>query len=75
MYSIEETRLTEIIKEIDRIANNEVSIIEAICHYAEVTGVEIETIAELIKKSAPMVSKIRQSAEDLNLMEKSPSLF
>lgn len=75
MYSFEEDRLSDIIKRIDAIENDEVSIIEAICFYAEQKGIEVETIAELIKKSAPMVSRIREAAEGLNLMEKSPSLF
>jgi len=75
MYSFEETRLTDIISKIDHIENNEVSIIEAICFYAEQNGIEVESLAELIKKSAPMVSRIREAAESLNLMEKTPSLF
>jgi hypothetical protein len=75
MYSFEEDRLSEIIKRIDAIENNEVSVIEAICFYAEQHEIEVESLAELIKKSAPMVSRIREAAEGLNLMEKSPSLF
>ncbi|AGR47817.1 late promoter transcription accessory protein [Sinorhizobium phage phiM7] len=75
MNSIEETRLSVIVNEIDKIVNEEVSVIEAICFYADKTGMEVETIAELIKKSAPMVSRIRETAERLNLMEKSPTLF
>jgi 3-phosphoglycerate kinase len=75
MYSFEEDRLSEIIKKIDSIENGEVSIIEAICFYAEQNEIEVEAIAELIKKSAPMVSRIREAAELLNLMERSPSLF
>lgn len=75
MNSIEETRLSVIVAEIDKIINDEVSVIEAICYYADKTGMEVETIAELIKKSAPMVSRIRDAAERLNLMEKSPTLF
>lgn len=75
MNSIEEMRLSDIVREIDKIVNDEVSVIEAICFYAEKTGMEVETIADLIKKSAPMVSRIRDAAERLNLMEKSPTLF
>lgn len=75
MYSFEEDRLSTIITKIDEIENDEVSIIEAICFYAESQGIEVESIAELIKKSAPMVSRIREAAEARNLMEKTPSLF
>lgn len=75
MYSFEEDRLSTIIASIDKIENAEVSVIEAICFYAETHGIEVESIAELIKKSAPMVSRIREAAESRNLMEKTPSLF
>ncbi len=75
MNSIEETRLSVVVTEVDKLVNDEVSIIEAICFYAEQSGMEVETIAELIKKSAPMVSRIRDAAERLNLMEKTPTLF
>lgn len=71
----EERHLGKIIKELDRIENEDVSIIDAIVHYAETNDMEIESLAELLMKSAPMVSRIRQSAEKANLMEKSLALF
>jgi len=75
MQSFEEDRLSEIISNIDRIVNEDVSIIEAICHYAETSGIEVEMLADLLKKSAPMVSRIKDAAECLNMMEKTPTLF
>lgn len=73
--TFEEDRLAVIVRGIDRIVNDEVSIIEAICYYAEQHEIEVEALAELLKKSAPVVSRIRDAATRLNLMEKSPSLF
>jgi hypothetical protein len=73
--SFDEHQLEKLIAEITKITNNDVSVIEAICHYSETSGMEIETVAELIKKSIPMVSQIRETAEGLNLLEKTPTLF
>lgn len=73
--SFDEQQLEKLIVEINKITNEDVSVIEAICHYSETSGMEIETIAELIKKSIPMVSQIRETAEGLNLMEKTVTLF
>jgi hypothetical protein len=45
---------------------------DAICHYCKETGLEIEVAATLI--NAPLKSKIKIEAEELNLLKKTSRL-
>ena len=47
-------------------------LMDAICHHCKQTGLEIEVAATLI--SAPLKSKIKMEAEDLNLLKKQSRL-
>ena len=51
---------------------NGVSYIDAICEYAEASGLEIETIAAIVKKSDNMREKIRGEAVSLNMIKRDP---
>jgi len=55
----------------DKLANG-VSYIEALCEYAHDTGVEIETLAAIIKKSEVIREKIRGEALSLNMIKRDP---
>ena len=54
---------------IENLATEEnLGLMDAICHHCKVTGLEIEVAATLI--SAPLKSKIKMEAEELNLLKK-----
>ncbi len=63
------TRFHLIIEDI--VEDKNVSYMEAICHYCDQTGLEIEVAAKLV--SSALKSKIRVEAECLNLVEKNKS--
>jgi hypothetical protein len=48
--------------------------IDAVVHYCEVNGIEIETAASLIKCSPKMKAKVQIEAENLNYLPKSGKL-
>jgi len=48
--------------------------IDAILHYAEKNGVEVETIASMVKNNAKMKAKVREEGEALNFLPKSSRL-
>lgn len=49
----------------------DVSYVDAICIWCERRGLEPETVASLVRKSAPLKSKIQDEAESLNLLPRS----
>ncbi len=53
---------------------NNVPYIEAIVHYCEVNNIEIEFIADLIKKNSVIVSQLQIEAEALNIIKKTDRL-
>lgn len=63
-----------IAKEIESLVRDGSDIIDAVCYWCEVNGVDIETAASLIKKDQVLKSKIRFQAEELNIIEKSARL-
>lgn len=48
--------------------------IDAVVHWCEINGLEIEYAAGLIKKDPLLMSKIQLEAEDLNYLKKSARL-
>jgi hypothetical protein len=63
-----------IVTEILSYTNREVSVIDAIVHYAEVHDIEIETLADLVKEVPSIRSRITEDAEKLNLIERGDRL-
>jgi predicted DsbA family dithiol-disulfide isomerase len=51
---------------------NDVNIMDTIVHYCETTGMEIDVASTLI--SPALKAKIREEAENLNMMKKSAKL-
>lgn len=64
-------KLTEISHDIDAIAEKYgTDYLEATLIYCEEKNIEIEAIAEYIKKNSHIKAKVEQSAEDLNYIKK-----
>lgn len=55
-------------REIEHMLSNGVSYIEAIVQYSRDNDLEIETVAEIVKKSSVIKEKIRQEAVQMRLV-------
>ncbi len=76
MPSFEENRLTEIHKEIGKIAKTLMyQLSRLFVIILKINNMKSKLWQNLIKKSAPMVAKIRSSAEDLHLLERNLHYF
>jgi len=47
-----------------------VNYIDALVEYAEINGLEIETVAEIVKKSSILKEKVRSDAIELRMVNK-----
>ena len=56
--------------EISRHISKGVPYIDALVHFADKNGIEIETIAQILKKSSVLKEKIRTEAVDLKMVKK-----
>ena len=56
--------------EISRHISQGVPYIDALCEYAESHGIEIETIAQIVKKSSILKEQIRTEAVSLKMVKK-----
>lgn len=63
-----------ILREVSKYVNDDVSYIDALVHYAEVHGIEIEVIGDIVRRSQIMKAKVHEDAEKLNLVEKTQRL-
>mgnify|MGYP006883063752 FL=1 len=63
------TKTQVILKEIENYTNEDVTIIDALCYYAEKYNLEIELLGEIVKRSPVLRARVEQEAEVLNLME------
>jgi hypothetical protein len=52
--------------------NQKVGLMDAICHHCKETGLEVEVAATLI--SSALKAKIKEEAQELNLIKKSSKL-
>ncbi len=59
-----------ILREVSRYVNEEVSYIDALVHYADIHGIELEVIGDIVRRSQIMKAKVHEDAEKLNLVEK-----
>ena len=63
-----------VIKEIEKLVKaNGISYIDGIVHYASVSGIEIEVLAEIVSKNDVIKSQLEIEAENLNLIKKKTS--
>jgi hypothetical protein len=56
--------------EISKHIANGVPYIDALVHFAEKNNIEIETIAQIVKKSSILKEKVRSEAVDLKMVRK-----
>lgn len=55
-------------------SDNHTTYMDALVHYSEYNDIEIETIADLVKKIPVLKVSLLEEAENLNLVEKSAKL-
>ena len=60
--------------EISKHIANGVPYIDALVHFAEKNNIEIETIAQIVKKSSILKEKVRSEAVDLKMVRKDESV-
>jgi Phage late-transcription coactivator len=58
----------------DIVWEKDVSYIDAIVHYCERMGVEIESVGQAIRSNSNLKAKIQNEAEDLHFFEKTSKL-
>jgi len=56
------------------VKNNNVTYMDAICYYCEKYGLEIETVASIVKSNSKIKSQLQSEAEDLNYLPKTSKL-
>lgn len=71
---IEDLKAEEIMREVSNYVNSEVSFIDALVHYAEKYDLEIELVGEIVRRSQVLKAKVREDAEELNLLDKTTRL-
>lgn len=65
----------EFIKEIEKIVRNtKTDYMDAVVHYCEGRGIEIETAAAIIKSNPMIKAKIQNEAETLNYIPRTAKL-
>ena len=74
MDKVEDLKAEEILKEVSPWVNDEVTLMDALVHYAHKHEIEIELIGDIVKRSPILKSKIREDAERLRMMEKTARL-
>jgi len=56
--------------EISRHISKGVPYIDALCHFADKNGIEIETIAQIVKKSSVLKEKRQTKTDDLKIVKR-----
>lgn len=74
MDKIEDLKAEQILKEVSPWVNNEVTLMDALVHYAQKYDIEIELIGDIVKRSPILKAKVREDAERLRMMEKTARL-
>jgi selenophosphate synthetase-related protein len=65
----------EFLSEIHNLAKNpDSNYIDAIVNYAEQHGIEIESLAEVIRKNPNLRSRVQDEAEELFMLERTAKL-
>ena len=66
---------TEFLQEIEALVKDKkMEYIDAVIHYCNEQGIELETAASLIKSSMVMKAKIQDEAENLGYLQRSAKL-
>jgi hypothetical protein len=56
------------------IDKHQIGAVEAVCHYCEMSGIEIETAAQLIAKCSKFRTMVKTDGESINMLPKSSKL-
>lgn len=57
------------------VISKQLTYMEAVLHFCEITGLEVESAASIIKSSAKLKAKIQEDAENLNYLPKTRKLI
>lgn len=60
-------------KDISDLVHGGLNYIEAVAEYANRNDVELELLADIIRRSVILKAKLKEDAERLNMIEKEPS--
>jgi len=71
---MEDLKAEQILKEVAKWVNDDVSFLDALSHYADKHNLEIELIGEIVRRSPILKAKVREDAEKLNMLEKTSRL-
>jgi len=63
-----------ILRQISAYVNDEVTYIDALVQYADDHGIEIEVVAEIVRRSPTLKGKIQHDAEQLKLVQRTSKL-
>ena len=63
-----------LLREVSKYVNEEVSYIDALVHYADIHGIEVEVIGDIVRRSQIMKARVHEDAEKLNLVAKTQRL-
>ena len=63
----------EFVTQVDKLVSPEISYLEALVQYAENEGMEVEVLAEMVKKNQVVTSRLREDAEKLNMLTEKTS--
>lgn len=70
----EDLKAEEIMREIAKYVNKDVTFIDALVHYADINDLEVELVGEIVRRSQVLKAKVREDAEELNLLDKTTRL-
>lgn len=69
-----ELNAESILREVSKYVNEEVTMIDALVHYADIHKIEIEVVGDIVRRSQVIKAKVHEDAEKLNLIEKTKRL-
>jgi len=75
MNNIKKISSEEFIREVEiLVRDHNLDYMDAVLHFCETKGVEMETIASIIKSNPSIKSKVQEEAEGLHLLPKKSRL-
>lgn len=73
--ALQSNAVSEFLEEIEKIRLvSKTDYMDAVLHYCEKHDLDIESVAQFIKKNSLLKAKIQEEAEELNYLEKSAKL-
>lgn len=71
---MDDLKAEQILKEISDWINEDVTIMDALIHYADKNDLEIELIGEIVRRSPVLKAKVREDAERIRMVERTARL-